>query len=121
MKAIKSKTEYKKTMDEILSLMNKGEANVSTQESNKIRELALAAQAYEQSIYTIPLPATLEGMIEMKMYEKKMNQAQLAKKLKLSNTKVSLILNGKQKPDINFLKGVRKVLDIDADFILDHV
>lgn len=60
-------------------------------------------------------------MIELKMYERKIKQAQLAKKLKLSEAKLSLILNGKQKPDVTFLKGIRKELKIDADFILDHV
>lgn len=70
MKTIKSKTEYPKTKAEILFLMNKGEANVT----NKIRELALAAQAYEKNICTTPLPATLEGLIEMKMHGKKMNK-----------------------------------------------
>ena len=50
-----------------------------------------------------------------------MKQAQLAKKLNLSEAKLSLILNGKQKPDVAFLKGIRKELKIDADFILDHV
>lgn len=44
-----------------------------------------------------------------------------AKKLKLSEVKLSLILNGKQKPDVTFLKGIRKELKIDADFILDHL
>jgi len=121
MKPIKTKAEYQNVMAEIFSLMNKGEANVTTKESNRIRELGLAAQGYEKKIYAIPLPTTLEGMIEMKMYEKKMNQVQLAKKLKTSTTKLSLILNGKQRPDINFLKSVRKELEIDADFILDHV
>ncbi len=55
------------------------------------------------------------------MYEHKITQAELAKRLKLSTTKLSLILNGKQKPDVGFLKGVRDTLNIDADFILDHV
>lgn len=51
MTAIKSETEYQRIMAEILFLMYKGEANVTIEESNKIRELALAAQAYEK-IYT---------------------------------------------------------------------
>lgn len=51
MKAIKSKAEYKKIMAEILSLMNKGEANVTIEESNKIRKLALAAHIYEKDVF----------------------------------------------------------------------
>ena len=121
MKEIKTKAVYDKVMYELYDLMNKGEAKVTSAESERIRELAVAAQKYEQHLYKIPLPSTLEGMVEMKMYEYKLNQAGLAKRLKLSTAKLSLILNGKQKPDLLFLKGVRKELNIDADFILDHV
>lgn len=121
MKNIKTKSAYNKSMSELYNLMNKGEAKVTPAESKRIRKLALSAQKYEQQLYKIPLPSTLEGMIEMKMYEHKLNQVELAKRLKLSTTKLSLILNGKQKPDIGFLKGLRKELNIDADFILDHV
>ncbi|MEO6905333.1 MAG: hypothetical protein ABI148_03160 [Ginsengibacter sp.] len=64
---------------------------------------------------------TLEGMVETKIYNYKINQAELAKKQKLCIDKLSLILNGKQKPDIGFLKVVRKRLNIDEDFILDHI
>jgi transcriptional regulator with XRE-family HTH domain len=55
------------------------------------------------------------------MYEKKLNQEKLAKKLNISPAKFSLILRGKQKPDVGFLKGIRNELGISADFILDHV
>lgn len=34
---------------------------------------------------------------------------------KLSAIKILVILNGMQKPDINFLKDVKRVLDVDVD------
>ena len=121
MKQPESKIEYDQIMHELLEIMNKGEINLSEAESKKAKELALAAQKYEKEIYPIAKPKTLFGMIEMKLFEKRMKQAELAEKLKLSPAKLSLILNGKQRPDIPFLKGIRKELNIDADFILDHV
>lgn len=121
MKAITTKIEFENAAEEVFNLMNKGEGNLTEREKNRVKLLASAIQAYEKIIYPVEMPKTLEGMIEIKMYEHKMNQAELAKKLKLSTTKLSLILNGKQKPDVGFLKGVRKELNIDADFILDHV
>lgn len=121
MKAISSKKEYDEVMKELFDLMNKGENNLNEDQSNRAKELALSAQKYEKAFYTIPMPETLYGMVEMKLFEKKMKQAELAEKLKLSQTKLSMILNGKQKPDIPFLKGIRKELNIDANFILDHV
>ena len=45
---------------------------------------------------------------------------ELAKKLNVSDTKLSLIMNGKQKPGIDFLKAVHSELNIDAEFILEH-
>lgn len=121
MKIITAKKEYNAAQKRVFELMNKGEKNTSEAENAEIVELGKAAQEYERSLYEIPEPGTLCGMIEMKLYEKKMKQAQLAKKLNLSEAKLSLILNGKQKPDVSFLKGIRKELNINADFILDHV
>lgn len=121
MKVIRTKADYEKAAQEVFDLMNKGEKNVTKEEKEKIVSLGLKLQAYEKKLYPIEKPRTLNGMIELKMYERKIKQAQLAKKLKLSEAKLSLILNGKQKPDVTFLKGIRKELKIDADFILDHV
>ena len=121
MKTIKTEAQYKKAMSEILTLMNKGEGNLSKTETNKLREMALAAQAYEKSIYTIPPPQTIEGMIELKMYEKKLKQKELAKLMGLSEPKLSQILTGKREPDVSFLKAAHVKLGIDASFLLTHV
>lgn len=120
MKTIKTEAQYKKAMSEILTLMNKGEGNLSRAEGTKLREMALAAQAYEKSIYTIPPPQTIEGMIELKMYEKKLKQKDLAKLMGLSEPKLSQILSGKREPDVPFLKAAHEKLGIDASFLLTH-
>lgn len=125
MKTIKTKSEFEQAAEEVLKLMNKGEGNLTQKEKNRVSLLGSVIQAYEKKIYPMEMPKTIEGMVDpiaigLKMYEHKLNQATLAKKLKLSTTKLSLILNGKQKPDIRFLQGVRKELNIDADFILDY-
>ncbi len=121
MKTITTKTEFKNSAEEVFNLMNKGEGNLTEKEKTKVRLLASAIQEYEKKIYPVEMPKTLGGMVELRMYEYKISQAELAKKLKLSTTKLSLILNGKQRPDVGFLKGVRDTLNIDANFILDHV
>ncbi|HWK07592.1 MAG TPA: helix-turn-helix domain-containing protein [Puia sp.] len=118
---IKTEAQYKKSMDEILTLMNKGEANLSRSQTDKLRTLALAAQSYEKSIYTIPPPTTLEGMIELKMYERRLKQKELAKLMGLSEPKLSQILTGKRVPDVAFLKAAHQKLGIDASFLLNHV
>ena len=107
-------------MAEIDSLMAKGTGSVSRDELSTIRMLALSAQGYEQGKYVIEPPTTLIGMIEMRMYEMKLKQRDLAKKLNVSDAKLSLIMNGKQKPGVEFLKAVHSQLHIDAEFILEH-
>lgn len=120
-KNISTATEYKKVMKKIDALMNKGSGQVSKQELVEIRELALMAQRYEQQKYVIPPPTTLAGIIEMKMYEMRLKQTELAVKLKVSNTKLSMILNGKQKPDVAFLKSLHQNLHVDANLLLEAV
>ena len=108
-------------MAKIDALMAKGSGNVTEKELAEIRELALTAQTYEQTQYVIDAPTTLIGMVEMRMFELRLKQKELAQKLKVSDTKLSLIMNGKQKPGIDFLKAIHTELDIDATFILEHV
>jgi len=120
-KMINDESDYTTVMAKIDGLMAKGSKNVSKEELEELRELAMAAQEYEQEKYVIEAPKTLTGMIEMKMYEMRLKQKSLAKKLKISDAKLSLIMNGKQKPDVDFLKAVYTELKVDADFILQHV
>jgi HTH-type transcriptional regulator/antitoxin HigA len=120
-KNIDNEKDYAAVMARIDSLMAKGSANVSKEELAGIRDLALLAQQYEQKKYTIQSPTTLNGMVEMRMYEMRLKQKDLAKKLNISDAKLSLIMNGKQKPDVEFLKAVHTELHVDAEFILQHV
>ncbi len=120
-KSITTESDYTTVMAKIDSLMAKGSENVSKDELAEIRALALAAQHYEQQKYTVAAPTTLGGMIEMRMYEMRLKQKDLAKKLNISDAKLSLIMNGKQRPDVDFLKAVHTELHVDAEFILQHV
>jgi len=117
-KKILTNADYGNVMSRIDKLMSKGSANVSRTEMAEIRKLALAAQQYEQSKFPIKSPTTLAGIIEMRMYEMKLKQKDLARKLKVSDAKLSLIMNGKQKPDVDFLKAVHKQLNVNGDFLL---
>ena len=120
MKKINNDTDYNTVMAKIDSLMAKGSGHVSKEELSEIRTLALSAQSYEQKKYVVEAPTTLTGMIEMRMYEMRLKQNELAKVLKISDSKLSLIMNGKQKPDIDFLKAVHTALNVNAEFILNH-
>ncbi|WP_127126014.1 helix-turn-helix domain-containing protein [Pseudoflavitalea rhizosphaerae] len=116
---IGNEKEYNATMQKIDALMKKGEKNLTNQEASTLRTLALAAQAYEKSIYAIPAPTTLEGLIELKMYERKLKQKELARLLGMGEPKLSQIMSRKRKPDVAFLKAVHKLLGIDGNLLLD--
>lgn len=120
-KKIENNADYKSVMQKIDSLMVKGSKNVSKAELDEIRKLALLAEKYEKSKYTIDAPTTLAGIIEMKMYEMRLKQKDLAHKLHVSDTKLSLIISGKQKPDVDFLKAIYNELHVDADLLLKVV
>ncbi|MCF2506274.1 helix-turn-helix domain-containing protein [Dyadobacter sp. CY107] len=117
----KTEEEYEAAMVVIERLMDKGEAQLSSEELETIRTMALSAQAYEKKHYYVEPPRTFQGMIELRMYELKLKQKDLAEKLGVSNAKLSLIMNGKQRPDVPFIKAVHTELDIPADFILQHI
>lgn len=116
---IENERDYNALMKQIDALMKKGEKNLTDKEADDLRVMALAAQAYEKSIYTIPAPKTLEGLIELKMYERKLKQKELAKLLGLSEPKLSQILNRKRPVDVAFLKAVHERLGIDGNVLLE--
>lgn len=117
---MKSKKAYETSMGRIDELMKKGEANLTKKEADEIRKLAIEAQEHEKSIYQIPAPKTIEGIIELRMYELKLTQSKLAKMLGVTDAKLSQILNGKRDPDVRFLKAVHNKLKVDATFLLTH-
>jgi HTH-type transcriptional regulator/antitoxin HigA len=118
---ITSQKDYKTVMAKIDKLMSRGSAVISKSELQEIRKYALAAQQYEQATFTISTPTTIAGIIEMKMFELKLKQKDVSRKLKISDAKLSLIMNGKQKPDVNFLKAVHQQLNVSGDFLLNAV
>jgi HTH-type transcriptional regulator/antitoxin HigA len=120
-KKITTETDYKRVMQNIDVLMAKGSKNVTQAELTAIRKLAEKAQRYEQSKLVIDPPTTLAGIMEMKMFERKLKQKDLAEELHVSTTKLSMILSGKQRPDVDFLKAVHQKLGVDAGFLLSVV
>jgi HTH-type transcriptional regulator/antitoxin HigA len=71
-------------------------------------------------MYTIPAPKTLQGLIEFKMYERKLKQKELAQLLDIAESKLSQILTGKRKPDVSFLKAAHEQLEIDGNVLLEY-
>lgn len=120
---INSNKAYHETMLAIYKLMDKGESNLSTAELKKLAAMSTEAERYEDEVLGLKpqkQPESIVEVVELKMFEKKMTQANLAAEIGIGQSKVSEILAGKRKPDVSFLKGVYKIFKIDADFLLEH-
>lgn len=102
--------------------MNKGEAALTKSELRKLVDMSVAAEKYEDEVLGLKpkTPTTIADVIALKLFESKMNQTQLAKSMGLAKSKVSEVLAGKRKPDLQFLNGIHKILKIDAEFLLEH-
>lgn len=118
---IQSKEVYELTLKEIDTLMRKGEKNLTAKELVRLRILAEAAENYEDAHEPLPVPFSLPDMIRMKMFQLKLKQHFTARLLGVSEAKFSLILSGKQRPDIYFVKALHEKLNLDASQILQAV
>jgi HTH-type transcriptional regulator/antitoxin HigA len=117
-KQIKSREAYEITMNEIDTLMKRGESNLSKKELDRLRILAEAAELYEDTHEPLPVPTTIPEMIRMRMYQMQLNQGFAAKLLGVSDAKFSMIMTGKQRPDVYFIKAIHDKLKVDANLIL---
>ena len=63
-------------MNELLALATKkgGFNNLNKKESADLEKYTQIVNSYEATNYSIPLPETLQGLIELKMYENKLKQ-----------------------------------------------
>lgn len=115
-----TEAEYEAAMDEIYELMKRGEMNLTEAEKDKVRQMALAAEAYEDKHFPFPPPETIPEMVEQKRFELNLTQDGLAELLGLGKTKLVQILRGQRDPDIPFLKAVYHKLGIDPGILLDN-
>lgn len=122
---ISDKKEYDEVMQIIETLLQKatkkgGIDKLSVNDGKKLDELSVLAEQYEDSISLMPIkvPDTLTGMIRFKMFELNLKQKQLAKVLGMSETRISEILTGKRRVNIDVAKKLHSKLKIDASFIL---
>lgn len=116
---LSTETDYKQAFvefDKLVATMNDDEALQA-----RARQLAEAIQDYEQRHIAFPKPTTLIGMIELKMYEKRLKQKDLAQLLNVETSRISELLNGKRKLTIDLAKQLHEKLGIDGNFILESV
>jgi len=123
-----SEEKYEKVMNQIELLLQKstqlgGFEKLSDSEKELLKSLSLVAEKYEDDVPLMPIktPNTLIEMIRYKMFEMNIKQKQLAKLLEMSEARISEVLSGKRKINIELAKKLHLKLNIDADFILKKI
>lgn len=114
-----SENEYRKAKERIEELLllvdgNTPKENVNLQE---LVELSDLVERYETDHYPIDTPS-LKDVIELRMFEMKLKQKDLAVLLETSTSRISEYLNGKRDITMGIARALHKKLNIDSDIIL---
>ena len=126
---IKTESGYKSIMAQIDAYVQKATDNGGFQSLNQtevadFQQLSLAAEDYEDNVLKLmPLtrkPDSLSDMLNLKMFELKYKQRDLASLLEITPTRLSEIMNGKRKVNMDLAKRLYKKLNIDPQFILEN-
>ena len=122
---ISTEAQYEKALREIESFMNAFNDGENATNDAKIAELAKAIEEYEDRHVVMPMPLviqkpeTVPDVIELKMFEKKMKRKDMAKLLGISDTRLSEVMHGKRKINMDLAKRLYKTLGVDPKFILE--
>ena len=117
--------QYEKALITIESLMNAFPDGENAANDSKIAELAKAIEEYEDRHAVMPIslviknPETLHDVIELKMFEKQMKRKDMAKLLGITDTRLSEVMHGKRKVNMELAKRLYKTLGVDPKFILE--
>jgi len=107
-----------KRLEELLGqLTTKGKLSVKLQ--SELDMISEEIADYEETNF--PFEATnLKEMIELRMYQRKLKQKDVAKILGTTPSRISEILNGKRGLTMEMARGLHKSLNIDAELILNN-
>jgi len=117
---ITSEIEYKDALGAIETFLQKGFNELTDSENKELQRISLLIEKYEMVHYPLPFkPQSIEDMIKIKMIEKKLKQNETAKLLGISTTRLSEVLHGKRRVNIDLAKRLNKILNIDAQFLIE--
>jgi HTH-type transcriptional regulator / antitoxin HigA len=83
----------------------------------ELKRVSEIVENYELAHYSIGTPS-LKEVIELRMFEMKLKQKDLAQILETSNSRISEYLNGKRDITIDIARALHNKLNIDSDIIL---
>jgi antitoxin component HigA of HigAB toxin-antitoxin module len=124
---IRNQEQYEAIMKMIEKYIQKatkagGFHSLDKHDEKELHRLTLLANDFEKKlIRQSSLHLSLNGIVQHRLDEMKINQTTLAKLLNTTGSKISKILSGKQEPDIYFLKAIHEKLGIDGNLLLEVI
>ena len=119
-RVITTENQYNEALETIEEYLKKGSQLMTDGDKQELHRLSVLVEAYEQKVYPMPMqPQSILGMIQVKMFERRLKQKELAQLLEISETTLSEIMNGKRKINLALAKQLYKKLGIAPEFILE--
>lgn len=105
-------------MEELLMLLTeKGKLTVT--QDKELEEISEEIAIYEEDNYPFEVES-LKEMIELRMYQRKLKQKDLALILGTTPSRISEVLNGKRQLNFELAKGLYSKLNIDPNLIFSE-
>lgn len=125
---IKTEKEFRAFQAELEELTSKGTALgdmelLSEEEKKKYISFSQAISEWEAAYHPLPgrVSTLITDAIREKMQAENLKQKETARRLGVSESRISDILNGRRPLNLNIVKRLRDNLGIPADFILDNI
>ncbi len=112
-------SEYKQEanrMEELLKILTKN-GSLSSEQQIELDEISDRIAEYEETNFPFEIES-LKEMIELRMYQRKLKQKDVAQILGTTPSRISEILNGKRNLTLELAKGLYNKLNIDPKLIL---
>ncbi len=113
---IKTEQDYELALKKLETIFH---AKPNTPEGDLLEVLSLLVHEYEQKHYKIESLSPLEAL-KYEMEEQGLSQTGLAKRVGMSKSTISEIINGKKQMSINFMKFLHNELGIPAHILLAY-
>ncbi|MFA6400984.1 MAG: helix-turn-helix domain-containing protein [Salinivirgaceae bacterium] len=110
--------EAEAKIEELLPLVNE-DTPINDPNYVELKRVSDIVETYELKYYPIGAP-TLREVIELRMFEMKLKQKDLAELLETSTSRISEYLNGKRDITLGIARKLNKKLNIDSDIILQE-
>ena len=110
--------QHNRRMEELLSLLT-AKGKLTKKQQQELDTVSDKVAAYEEEHFPFK-PDNLIEMIELRMYQRKLKQKDLAKILDTTPSRISELLNGKRDLTMDLARGLYKKLNVDPKLILNE-